>query len=211
VLEHLELLQRMEAAAASATKKPGSSGAAKPAASASHRFSWVQHSTSAAAALSDGLLSLDSEDGGSEGDRLMAAVAALPPHLLTESQQAAVILQAWESAAHAKPPGFDAAAQLTLPGLAGALLCVCIAQACCTTTDGCCFLRVHLLSALSQPANPPPDAPPHTTLLPRLALPARRGGGRVSWRLAAAQLERRESRFIPGAAAGSRRRLRQRQ
>jgi hypothetical protein len=49
----------------------------------------------------------------------MAAVAALPPHLLTESQQAAVILQAWESAAHAKPPGFDAAAQLTLPGLAG--------------------------------------------------------------------------------------------
>lgn len=114
VLEHLEQLDRIEAAARG---RGTSSSKHSSASSAQHRVSWVEHATSAAASLMEGILS-DSES--SSEDDLLAAVAALPPHLLTDSQKAAVVLQAWEGAAHTKPAGFDADARLTLPGLAGA-------------------------------------------------------------------------------------------
>jgi RNA polymerase II C-terminal domain phosphatase-like 3/4 len=112
VLQHLEQLEQIEATAAARR-----GGAAKPVSGSreQHRVSWVEFSTNQAASLLEGIMS-DSES--SSEDDLLAAVAALPPDMLSEPQRAAVILQAWENAAHTKPANFDAGAQLMVPGLA---------------------------------------------------------------------------------------------
>lgn len=121
LLEHLEQLEKMEAAVRGRSSSGGLAKARSSGAGAQqHRVSWVEHSTSTAASLMEGILS-DAES--SSEDDLLAAVAALPPHLLTPAQQAAVVLQAWEGAAHTKPASLDADAQLTVPGLAGAPAC----------------------------------------------------------------------------------------
>ena len=130
VLEHLEQLERIEAAAAarrSASRSASGCAAAAAAAGGAQQrrptmaeqrhVSWVEHSTSTAACLMEGMLSEANSSSGE--DDVLSALQALSPHLLTRSQQAAVVLSAWEAAAHTKPEGFDSGAHLTMPGLAG--------------------------------------------------------------------------------------------
>ncbi|KAL4447888.1 hypothetical protein ABPG75_005107 [Micractinium tetrahymenae] len=114
LLQHLEQMERMEAVAAARRAAAAAAGAAParpPSTREQHTVSWVEHSTSSAASLMEGVLS-DSEDDS------LDSLAALPPHLLTDSQRAAVVLAAWAAAAHTKPADFDAGTQLTMPGLA---------------------------------------------------------------------------------------------
>lgn len=65
---------------------------------------------------------LDTEP--SPEDDPLDALAALPQHLLNDSQRAAVVLAAWAAAAHTKPADFDSGTQLTMPGLAGGWCCI---------------------------------------------------------------------------------------
>lgn len=108
----------MEAVAAARRAAAAGAGAAParaPSPREQHTVSWVEHSTSAAASLMEGILDTEACP---EGDPL-DALAALPQHLLTDSQRAAVVLATWAAAAHTKPADFDAGTQLTMPGLAG--------------------------------------------------------------------------------------------
>ncbi|EFN56528.1 hypothetical protein CHLNCDRAFT_144153 [Chlorella variabilis] len=118
VLQHLEQLERIEAAAGELAAARGGRPAAKPspAPRRPHTVSWVDHGASAAASLMEAVLS-GGEEAASEEEAL-AALAALPPRTLTEAQQAALVMQAWDSAAHTKPAHFDADAALAVPGLA---------------------------------------------------------------------------------------------
>lgn len=116
VLQHLEQQERMEAFAASRRAAAGHACAAPSTLREQNHISWVEHSTSTTASLMEGIQS-DADSSSSE-DEMLAGLAALPTHALTEAQQAAVVLSAWERAAPTKPANFDADAQLTLPGLA---------------------------------------------------------------------------------------------
>jgi hypothetical protein len=129
VLEHLQQLERIEAAAtarrAATAAAPGAATRAasapqqrRPSAREQSHVSWVEHSTSTAGSLLEGMM-FEGEESSSE-DEALEALRALPLHSLTDAQQAAIVLSTWESAAHTKPEGFDAGAQLTMPGLAGA-------------------------------------------------------------------------------------------
>jgi RNA polymerase II C-terminal domain phosphatase-like 3/4 len=109
VLQHLLQLDRIETATA---HRDSIRGCTSP--RCQQRFSWVEPGSCGCDPLSESTGWQDCKEA-----EQLAALAAMPPHLLTPPQHAALVMHAWQAQAHVKPTeAFDSDAQLTLPGLA---------------------------------------------------------------------------------------------